>query len=98
MIRASYPGIRLSYDAANAAKDNLKLVADSYSRGLKSIIDLIDAQNQALVANQQAANAVYDFIIDLISVQRSAGNFFLFTSFEERSEWIKLLENETNNY
>jgi outer membrane protein TolC/ABC-type uncharacterized transport system substrate-binding protein len=91
LIRASYPSIRLSYDAADAARLNLTLVTDSYVRGIKSIIDLIDAQNQALVANQQAANAVYDFLIDLMEVQRSAGSFFLFSPEEERDAWMERL-------
>lgn len=91
LIRASYPGIRLSTDAANAARRNLSLVGDAYVRGIKSIIDLIDAQNQSLVADQQAANAVYDFLIDLMAVQRSAGSFFLFAPEEERDEWIHRL-------
>jgi len=76
--------------AADAARKNLTLVTASYARGIKSIIDLIDAQNSALVADQQAANAVYDFLIDLMAVQRSLGNFFVFapepdyTSFMDR--------------
>ena len=92
LIRASYPGIRLSNDAADAARRNLTLVTDSYTRGIKSIIDLIDAQNQALVADQQAANAVYDFLIDLMAVQRSTGSFFLFASQEELDGWMERLE------
>jgi outer membrane protein TolC len=81
----------LSNDAADSARLNLTLVTDSYVRGIKSIIDLIDAQNQALVANQQAANAVYDFLIDLMAVQRSAGSFFLFSPEEERDAWMERL-------
>ncbi len=91
LVRASYPSIRLSNDAADAARRNLTLVTDSYVRGIKSIIDLIDAQNQALVANQQAANAVYDFLIDLMSIQRSSGRFFLFAPEEERDAWMDRL-------
>jgi outer membrane protein TolC len=91
LIRASYPGIRLSKDAADAAGRNLTLVTDSYVRGIKSIIDLIDAQNQALVANQQAANAVYDFLIDLMAVQRSTGSFFLFAPEKELDAWMDRL-------
>ncbi len=91
LIRASYPGIRLSTDAADAARRNLTLVTDAYVRGIKSIIDLIDAQNQALVADQQAANAVYDFLIDLMAVQRSTGSFFLFAPEEELDAWMERL-------
>jgi len=78
LIRVSFPSIKLTVHAADAAKRNLTLVTDSYARGIKSIIDLIDAQNQSLVADQQAANAVYNFLIDLMTVQRSGGTVLLF--------------------
>lgn len=89
LIRASYPGIWLSRDAAEAAGKNLKLVSDSYARGIKSIIDLIDAQNQSLVADQKAANAVYDFLIDIMNVQRSIGYFVLFADDKEQTLWTR---------
>jgi outer membrane protein TolC len=73
--RSSYPGIGLSRDAAEAARRNLDLVTDSYERGIKSIIDLLDAQNQSLVSEQQAANAGYDFLVDLMNLQRAVGQF-----------------------
>lgn len=87
LIRASYPGIWLTRDAAVAAQKNLKLVTDSYARGIKSIIDLIDAHNQALVADRRAANAVYDFLIDIMNVQRSVSRFILFADENERALW-----------
>jgi outer membrane protein TolC/ABC-type uncharacterized transport system substrate-binding protein len=97
LIRASYPSIRLSVHAADSAKRNLTLVTDSYVRGIKSIIDLIDAQNQSLVADQQAANAVYDFLIDLMSVQRSLGSFFLFATDQERETFMERLDQFMNS-
>ncbi|MCG8632711.1 MAG: TolC family protein, partial [Desulfobacterales bacterium] len=92
LIRASYPSIRLTVHAADSARRNLTLVTDAYARGIKSIIDLIDAQNRSLVADQQAANAVYDFLIDLMSVQRSLGSFFLFASDQERETFMARLD------
>lgn len=92
LIRASYPGIELSQDALTAASKNLELVTDSYVRGIKSIIELLDAQNQALVANQKAANAVYDFMIDMMTVQRSMGQFVLFADDETREEFFQKLD------
>ena len=91
LVRASYPGIRLSLDAVEASQSNLKLVTDAYVRGIKSIIDLIDAQNSSLVADQQAANAVYNFLIDLMAVQRSVGHFFLFFPEEKLDAWMERL-------
>jgi outer membrane protein TolC len=89
---SSYPAIRLSRDAADAAEKNLKLVTDAYARGVVSIIELLDAQNASLVASQVAANAVYDFLIDLMTVHRAAGRFPFFMSQEEKEAWFLRLE------
>jgi outer membrane protein TolC len=85
--RASYPGISLSREAADAAQRNLTLITDSYVQGIKSIIDLLDAQNQALTAEQGAANAVYNFLVDLMGVQRAMGEFVLFLPKDQREAW-----------
>ncbi|HMB70160.1 MAG TPA: TolC family protein, partial [bacterium] len=70
---ASYAAIDLTQEAADAAGRNLELVTDAYSEGVVSILELIDAQNAALVSDQRAANAVYDFLIDYVEVERAAG-------------------------
>ena len=75
---ASYAGIDLAADAADAARRNLALITDAYEQGVLSILDLIDAQNAALVAEQSAATAVYDFLIDLMDTHRASGRFGLF--------------------
>ena len=89
---ASYPSIGFALDAAEAAHKNLELVTDEYSRGVVSIIDLLDAQNAALSAKLNAANSVYNFLIDLMNVQRAAGKFDFFTSPAEREQWFRMLE------
>jgi outer membrane protein TolC/ABC-type uncharacterized transport system substrate-binding protein len=85
--RASYPGISLSREAADSAQRNLVLITDSYVQGIKSIIDLLDAQNQALTADQAAANAVYNFLVDLMGVQRAMGEFVIFLPQDQRRAW-----------
>jgi len=92
LTSASYQSIGLSRSAAETARKNLDLVTDSYSRGVVSIIDLIDAQNAAVVADQVASNAVHDFLVDLMNVQRAIGRFDFFTSAEEREAWFKRLD------
>jgi len=87
--RASYPSINLSRDAVDAARRNLQLITDSYVEGIKSVIDLLDAQNQALNAELGAANAVYNFLIDLMGVQRNIGIFTVFLPVEERQQWVE---------
>ncbi len=90
-IQASFPSIRLSRDAREASIQNLELVQDSYSLGVVSVIDLIDAQTSALVSSQVAANAVYDFLIDLMEMQRAANDFDFFKTPEDREEWFNRL-------
>ncbi len=87
--RASYPSIRLTREAALAAEKNLKLVTDSYIHGIKTIIDLLDAQNQYLNAKLEAANAVYNFLIDFMGVQRAMGEFVIFMPPDERAKWME---------
>jgi outer membrane protein TolC len=88
----SYPSIRLSREGAEAARKNFDLVTDQYVRGVVSIIDQLDAQNNALVANEDAQNAVYNFLIDLMNVQRATGKFDFFMSRQERDGWFLRLE------
>jgi outer membrane protein TolC len=90
--RASHAGIRLSRQGARAAGKNMELVTDAYSRGVVSILELLDAQNAALAAEQSAANAVYDFLLDLMNVQRSVGQFDFFLGASEREAWFRRLD------
>jgi len=92
-IGASYPSIQLSKDAAHAARKNLDLVTDAYSRGAVSILDLLDAQNAALVAEESATNAVFDFLIDLMNLQRSLGGFDFFLDEQGLDGWLERLRN-----
>ncbi len=87
--RASYPSISLTRDAAKAARQNLELVTSSYVEGIKTIIDLLDAQNNSLSADLDAANAVYDFLIDLMGVERSIGEFVTFMPLPKRQAWYQ---------
>lgn len=86
---ASYAGIRLAREAAEAAAKNLELVTKSYGQGLLSILELLDAQNAALVAEQVAANAVYDFLVDWLSVQRAVGRFDILMNDADREDFFR---------
>ena len=91
-IEASYPSIQLSKDAATAARKNLDLVTDAYSRGAVSILDLLDAQNAALVAEESATNAVFDFLLDLMNLQRSLGGFDFFLDEQGLDGWLERMQ------
>lgn len=89
---ASYAAIEQANRAAEASRKTLQIVLDAYSRGAISILDLIDAQNAALIANQLAAESVYAFLIDLIEVERSIGRYFFFASREEQEDFFERLD------
>jgi outer membrane protein TolC/ABC-type uncharacterized transport system substrate-binding protein len=88
---ASFAGIELAEASADAADRSLVLVTDAYQQGAASILDLLDAQNQALVAGQVAANAVFDYLIDLMNVQRAVGRFDFFLSPDEHRAFLERL-------
>ena len=50
------------------------------------MLDLLDAQNAALVTDRIAANAVYDFLIDFLTSERSMGFFSYLMTEKELAE------------
>ena len=90
--RSSYTTIRLSRAAADAAQSNLDVVRDAYSRGTVSILDLLDAQNAALVSDLRAATAVYDFVAGLMEVERASARFDFFLTPQDQADWFARLE------
>jgi outer membrane protein TolC len=89
---ASWAGIEQARLAAEAARRNLDLVTDAYSRGAVPIITLLDAQEAAVTADEAAANAVYDFLVDLMRVQRAVSEFDFFRTPEERQAYLRRLD------
>lgn len=90
---ASFAAIGYAQNSAVAASKNLELVTDQYSRGTTNIVDLLDAQNQALIADLTTANAIYDFLIDVVAVQRAIGRYDFMMNDQERIQWFKYLDN-----
>lgn len=89
---ASFPSISLSRDAASAAQKTLDLVRDQYGRGAVDIIRLLNSQNAAVTASETSANAVYDFLIDLMGIQRAIGQFDVFIDPDQRAAWFERLQ------
>lgn len=80
---ASYSGIELAEEAARAAGRNLELVTEAYEQGAVAILDLLDAQRAALLADEAGVAAVYDYLSDLMDVHRAIGRFGLFMDTQE---------------
>lgn len=89
---ADFAAIRLSQSAAEAARESLDLVADAYSRGTAPTVALLDAQNEALVAELAAVNSVYQFLATLMQVQRAVGSFELFSEQHQRQRLLERLD------
>jgi outer membrane protein TolC/ABC-type uncharacterized transport system substrate-binding protein len=88
---SSYAAIALTRDASEAASRNYELVSDAYARGTASITALLDAQNAAESSAESAANAVHDFLLDLMRVERAMGDFGVLRSAEQQQAFLQRL-------
>ena len=84
----SYANIGFTRRQEAAARKNFGLVNDSYRLGVASILDLLDAQAQLLDADLAVADAVYNFLEDLIAAERQIA---LYPFLEPESEVAELL-------
>lgn len=91
-VQASLKNIEYSQDAAKASRNNLRLVTDSYERGVVTNIELLDAQFALLSSELSAANTVFDFILEYFTLQRSTGHFDLVATPEELAELRKRMD------
>ncbi len=90
-IDKSYPIIALQRRAADRTMKNLEVIKEKYGSGAVSILDLLDAQNNAFVANQNAEIAVYQYLEDLYELQRTMAWFEMEQSEEEKRTWTEAL-------
>jgi outer membrane protein TolC len=84
----SFPRIKFGIQATRTAGENLELVREQYSQGTVNVTDLLDAQNQKLTADQFASSAIYEFMGDLVELQRAIAWFELDHSPEERDAFV----------
>jgi len=84
--------IGLARKSAEAARLNLEIVADNYTVGQVSLVDLLDAQTNSLNTDLAAIDAVNNYLVDLMRVERAIGKFTFFVPQEEREAWIDALE------
>ncbi|BCS98396.1 hypothetical protein DSLASN_40280 [Desulfoluna limicola] len=86
----SKASIGLASSAWESAKKNLTLVTDAYAEGAVPVITLLDAQNTAVKARIASDNAAYDYMVDMLRLQRLLGRVdFSGTAGEEM---VKALE------
>ena len=96
---SSYAGMIQAKISAQSSLKNLDIVINMYSQGFASITELLDAQNAALQAELLAISSQFDFLIDMMNVQRSIGEFIFTYDLDELEAFINRLEEyfELNN-
>lgn len=90
--QASKLSINLQRASADSSNKNYELVYDAYSKGTVGVIDLVDAQNSGLTAKFNAVNATYQFLIDLMYLQRSISSFDFFLDDNERESIVEKIK------
>jgi outer membrane protein len=71
----SFPRIKFGRQSADAAGESLALVREQYTEGTVNVTDLLDAQNQKFTADQALTIATFEFLADLIELERAIGWF-----------------------
>jgi outer membrane protein TolC len=74
-VESSFPRIRFSELAAEAATANLVIVQDKYAEGIVNITDLLSAQTGKFTSDRLVAVSVHEFLLDLIELQRALSWF-----------------------
>lgn len=90
--------IHLSKLSEETAKEALDLTQTSYASGAVNIVQLLDAQNNFLEAQQARTTAIYRYLLNSMQLERYLGNFFLLQTEDERQEFVnRFLEYLNNN-
>lgn len=90
VVISDFNNISFSEEQKSAAYMNYDLVYDAYYLGESSLLDLLDAQNQKLVADISYRVALYTFFSDLLVVEQAIGYF----PFLEPSENVQSIVTE----
>jgi len=78
--------------AVVAAKKNFKVVRDGYAQGVATILDLLDAQREAMVQERQAILSEYRFLKAVVEVERSMNRIAALVPKEEQEAWWQELK------
>lgn len=80
--------IELSTVSETAAEEALDLTQTSYSNGAVSVVQLIDAQNNYLNASLARSNAVYNYLLASLRLERFMGYYFLMHTKAENDDFL----------
>ncbi len=92
--------IALSEISEEAAEEALDLTQTSYSNGAVTFVQLIDAQNNFFAARLARSNAVYNYLLASLRLERFLGYYFLMHTEAENQDFIRrfntFMEQPTN--
>ncbi len=88
--------IELSKVSEETARESLELTQVSYSNGAVNVAQLIDAQNNYLNAQLARTNATYNYLINVLSLERLLNHYFLLNTKEENDKFIQRFLEYTN--
>ena len=89
--------IELSKISEETAAEALELTQASYAEGAVNIVQLLDAQNNYLNAQLAQTNAVYNFLINALQLERFMGYYFLLNTEEKNDEFRQRFFEFLNN-
>jgi outer membrane protein len=90
----SFETLSFASRQVEAARRNYELVDASYTLGVDSILDLLDAQQEQLSAELFLANSTYDFLEDLIAAERQISFYAYLESSADAEGLLESLELE----
>ena len=97
-IFSGQTNIELSKISEETAREALDLTQTSYNNGAVNIVQLLDAQNNYLKTQLASTNAVYNYLIINLKLERYLGYFFLLNSEEDnqafRQRFLDFIESQ----
>ncbi|MCH8539592.1 MAG: TolC family protein [Opitutales bacterium] len=90
-LEGSWPSVSFARQAAEKAEETLEIVQERYARGVVPVVDLLEAQNQALETRRRAELAWYQYLGDSLALQRSMG-WFAFLDEKKNEQWVAALK------
>ena len=90
--------IELSRVSEETARESLELTQTAYSNGAVTVVQLIDAQNNYLQAQLASSNAVYNFLLNGLQLERFLGHYFFLKSDAENAAFQSRYDAFLSNY
>ena len=71
-LNSAYEKVMVARDAVNAAREGLRIVTNQYREGLASMVDLLDTQAAATMAEGNLVQALHDYQVGLANLEYMA--------------------------